>query len=178
MDGDSPGWTAACRWAWRRGRQRAGRRAETPAPTRLSWRLEEAPPPPPASALHLNRQERGVTTSLRSRCYTARRRWQSLTQNHQKLVQHVVQGPDVGGPVGMTEAPLKGEEPGQDLRELTLKQQHGSLMKTCLRVSLFVCNYACWGLSPWRWRGQRRERRQRWRCHLKPTGGADWNSSS
>lgn len=39
----------------------------------------------------------------------------------------------------MTEAPLKGEEPGQDLRELTLKQQHGSLMKTRLRVFLFVC---------------------------------------
>lgn len=48
------------------------------------------------------------------------RRW-SLTERRQAFVQNVVEGPDVGGPVGMTEAPLKGEETGQDLRELTLK---------------------------------------------------------
>lgn len=46
----------------------------------------------------------------------------SLTEHRQAFVQHVVEGPDVGGPVGMTEAPLKGEETGQDLRELTLKR--------------------------------------------------------
>lgn len=54
---------------------------------------------------------------------TAGRRRRSLTQHNHAFVQHVVQGPDVGGPVGMAEAPLKGEEPGQNLRELTLKQQ-------------------------------------------------------
>ena len=44
-----------------------------------------------------------------------------LTEHRQAFVQYVVEGPDVGGPVSVTEAPLKGEEPGQDLRELTLK---------------------------------------------------------
>lgn len=40
---------------------------------------------------------------------------------HQNFVKHVVEGPDIGGPVGMAQAPFKGEEPGQDLWELTLK---------------------------------------------------------
>lgn len=39
----------------------------------------------------------------------------------QNFVKHVVEGPDIGGPVGMTQAPFKGEELGQDLWELTLK---------------------------------------------------------
>lgn len=45
----------------------------------------------------------------------------SLTEHRQALVQRVVKGPDVGGPVGVTEAPLEGEEAGEELRELTLK---------------------------------------------------------
>lgn len=48
----------------------------------------------------------------------------SLTQCGQALVQHVVQGPEVWGPVGVTEAPLKGEETRQHLRELTLGGGH------------------------------------------------------
>lgn len=47
-------------------------------------------------------------------------RW-SLTKLHQNFVKHVVEGPDIWGPVGMTQAPFEGEEPGQDLWELTLK---------------------------------------------------------
>lgn len=46
-------------------------------------------------------------------------RW-SLTKLHQNFVKHVVEGPDIGGPVGMAQAPFKGEEPGQNLWELTL----------------------------------------------------------
>lgn len=48
--GHTPGWTAACTPAWRRERRWARQRAETPAPSRQSLRLEEAPPPSAASA--------------------------------------------------------------------------------------------------------------------------------
>lgn len=61
---DTPGWTAACTQVWRRETRRARPRAETPAPSRPSLKLEEAPPPPAASALHLNRWEGGVTSSV------------------------------------------------------------------------------------------------------------------
>lgn len=49
-------------------------------------------------------------------------RRRSLTERHQDFIQDVVEGPDVGGPVGVTEAPFEREETGQDLRQLTLKQ--------------------------------------------------------
>lgn len=52
---DTPGWTAACTQVRRRETRRARPRAETPAPSRPSLKLEEAPPPPAASAWHLNR---------------------------------------------------------------------------------------------------------------------------
>lgn len=68
-----------------------------------------------------------------------RRRGRGLTERHQDFVQHVVKGPDVGGPVGMTEAPLKGEETGQDLRELTLKHTPSTVLHVCVGVCLFVC---------------------------------------
>lgn len=52
---DSPGWRAKCRRVWWREWRRGGPSAETPEPTRPSWRLEEAPPPAAASDEHLNR---------------------------------------------------------------------------------------------------------------------------
>lgn len=56
-------------------------------------------------------------------------RWRaSLTQHGYAFVQHVVHCPDVGGPVGVAEASLEGKEPGQNLRELTLKQQERDLV--------------------------------------------------
>ena len=51
----------------------------------------------------------------------------SLTQHGQGLVQDVVEGPEVGGPVGVAEAPLEGEEPGQDLGELALESRGGKI---------------------------------------------------
>lgn len=72
-----------------------------------------------------------VRNSFKTLCQWSER-GRSLTERHQDFVQHVVQGPDVGGPVGVTEAPLKGEEPGQELRELTLKQ-------TCLTILTHSC---------------------------------------
>lgn len=56
-------------------------------------------------------------------CSAGRRRRRSLTQHNDAFVQYIVQGPDVGGPVGVAEASLEGKEPGQNLRDLTLKQQ-------------------------------------------------------
>lgn len=69
-------------------------------------------------------------------------RW-SLTEHGQDFVQHVVQGPDVGGPVGMTEAPFEGEESGQDLRQLALKPQHILFMSLTRKVIVVVVtNYS------------------------------------
>lgn len=49
-------------------------------------------------------------------CNAAGRRRRSLTQHNPDFVQHVVQGPDVWGPVGVAKASLEGKEPGQNLR--------------------------------------------------------------
>lgn len=45
----------------------------------------------------------------------------NLTKLCQNFVKHVVEGPDIGCPVGMTQTPFKGEETCQNLWELTLK---------------------------------------------------------
>lgn len=45
-----------------------------------------------------------------------------LTECRQDFVQSVVERPGVGGPVCVTETPFEGKEPGEDLRELTLKE--------------------------------------------------------
>lgn len=71
----------------------------------------------------------------------AQRRRRSLTKLHQNFVQQVVQGPEIRGPVGMTKAPLKGEKPGQDLRELTLKnqQRHVRMQELVLNQEVVKC---------------------------------------
>lgn len=57
---------------------------------------------------------------------SCKQRGRSLTEHRQGFVQHVVQRPDVRRPVGVTETALKGEEPGEHLRELPLKGKRAS----------------------------------------------------
>ena len=46
-----------------------------------------------------------------------------LTDDRQGLVHHVVERPEVGGPVGVAQAPLEGEEAGEDLAKLALQSE-------------------------------------------------------
>lgn len=45
------------------------------------------------------------------------------TYNGQGLVGHVVEGPEVGCPVGVAETPFEWEQSGEDLRELILRKK-------------------------------------------------------
>lgn len=61
---DSPGWTAQCTQVWQKERWRAGWCAEIPEPSLLSWRHEEGLPHAAASASHLKRCMRTISTAL------------------------------------------------------------------------------------------------------------------